>query len=107
MVKVTKKERKAFVRDKLTMDRRWAQRALLVIYSKQTMTEQVEGYTSEVNGVGFSGADSDIMSSFAKFLKKNEYLSPTQMTILHKIIPKYWKQVIDNSDLTKLDKYIK
>jgi len=100
--KVTKGAIAVFVRDQLKTNEVWAKAALLKIYEFQTAEEQDAGYTKIYNGVGFSGAHGEIMSSFAEQLKNKGWLSPKQMTIVHKIIHKYTRQVIQISDLDKL-----
>lgn len=74
----------------------WVERAVLAIYNKQTSTEQVIGDTKYKNGVGFSGSDAAIMSSFATWLlkKKGNRLSPKQFAIAQKKIVKYTKQLV-------------
>jgi hypothetical protein len=68
-------------------------RAIIKIYERQTLDEQEAEETSERNGVGFSGCDANILSSFAKQLIVKGYLSPKQITIARKKMPKYWKQI--------------
>lgn len=69
-------------------------RALLLIYSKQTASEQAIDATTDNNGVGFSGLDAEILSSFAKFYKRTGFLSEKQIAIARKKLPKYWKQIL-------------
>ena len=100
--KVTKGAIAEYVREQLKNDERWAKHALLKIYEFQTAEEQAVGYTKIYNGVGFSGAHAEIMSSLAEQLNRKGWLSPKQMLIVHKIIHKYTRQVIMISDLNKL-----
>ena len=86
MKKITKKAKVAFVRQMLEANANWAKRALIRIYDNQTDNEKVNGNTVEYNGVGFTGCDAEILSSFAEQLKNRGFLSPKQMTILHKKI---------------------
>lgn len=104
--KVTKTERKAFVKDKLATEIPWMQRGLLKIFALQTDDEQAYNTTSVNNNVGFTGVDAEILSSFAKGLTKYKRLSVKQMAILKKKMPKYWRQIIDLSDMEKLDNMI-
>ena len=69
-------------------------KGLLTIYSYQTSEEQDNGYTKEYNGVGFSGFDSEILSSFAEQYKTKGWLSPKQMMFVKKYMPKYATQLI-------------
>ena len=72
-------------------------KGLLTIYSYQTIEEQCDGHTKEFNGVGFSGFDSDILSSFAQQYLEKGWLSPKQMNYVKKYMPKYSKQLIEIS----------
>jgi hypothetical protein len=89
----TKKDKIAFIRDKLLLDGRWAVRGLLKIYDYQTASEQNIGATTDHNNVGFSGVDSEILSSFAEQLKNGRTLSENKMKYVHKYMPKYARQL--------------
>lgn len=102
-MKITKKAREAFVRGKLKTDSLWITRAIKAIYELQTDDEKAAGRTGYLNGVGFSGVDSEIMSSFAEQFIKRGFLSPKQMSIAKGKIHKYSKQIIALSDEKKLD----
>lgn len=123
---VKKKEVEEYVRNKLGTDDVWAKKALLLIFSKQTVSEQNVGHTVINNSVGFTGHDSEYLTSLAKQLTirlesvKNEYpnlteieqikkawMSHRQMASLKKTIKKYWRQVIDASDEMKLLRAVK
>jgi hypothetical protein len=69
--------------------------ALLRVYGWQTDGEQSAGTTTDANGVGFNGADSFILSSFAEQLKTKGYLSPKQMEIARKKMSKYSVQIFN------------
>jgi len=102
MAKITKQQIKEFVRGKLANDTRWALHGLTKIFEFQTADEQEYETTSEYNGVGFTGVDGEILSSFAKQYNNRKWLSEKQMAILMKKMPKYWKQIISISDEEKL-----
>lgn len=123
---ITKKEIEQFVRNKLATDDLWAKKALLLIYSRQTPDEQSSGHTIINNSVGFTGCDSEYLSSLAKYLQehivtinnqnpgisdieaiKRAWLSKKTIDVLKKIMSKYWKQVVDASDEVKLLKAVK
>jgi len=104
--KITQSARMDYVRERLKKDPRWAKRALLVIYSKQTESEKSTGTTHQYNNVGFAGNDAEFMSSMAVQLKNKGFLSPKQMVYLHKRIHKYCRQIIENSNGAKLDALI-
>ena len=67
--------------------------ALKKLYAEQTADEQEVGVTTHRNGAGFNGADSRIMTSFAKFLEKTGFLTPKQREIARRKMVKYTKQL--------------
>ena len=85
----------------VSTDEVFAVQCLKKLYKYQTDAEQSHGYTSENNNVGFSGADGEILSSFAEQVKKWENsdskfkspLSQKQIALLQKKIAKYSKQL--------------
>lgn len=90
----TKKARIAHIKEMVAANGRWAVRALTHIYEYQTADEQESGFTRNLNGVGFSGADSEILSSFAEQVLKGRALSEKQMRIVFKKMPKYARQLM-------------
>ncbi len=88
-----KKDRIAFIREMVGNDARWAVRALLRIYEDQTAEEQAVGHTRVHNGVGFSGVDGEILSSFAEQVQRGRTLSAKQMAIVFKKMPRYARQL--------------
>jgi hypothetical protein len=81
-------------------------RGVEAIYARQTADEKSAETTSHSNGVGFTGVDAGILSSFAKQIAKwraekvetgsNRYpfpLSPKQMVIARKKMFKYSAQL--------------
>lgn len=101
--KITKGEEKTFVKKRLGTNKAWAIKALLKIYEFQTDTEKEYGETHRYNNVGFTGIDAEILTSFAKQYLRRKFLSPKQMKILYKKMPKYWAQIIKISDKRKLE----
>ena len=90
----TKKARIAFLREMLACELRWAIKGLVTIYKYQTEDEQRVGDTCEHNGVGFTGADGEILSSFAQQVNAKRFAaSEKQLNILFKKMPKYAKQL--------------
>lgn len=106
MAKITQLQKKEFLKRKLGTDPRWAKHALLKIFEFQTEEEQDHECTHDHNGVGFTGVDGEILSSFAKQLIKYKRLSDKQMALLFKKMPKYWKQILTISDEEKLNALI-
>jgi len=91
---------------KLASDAAWALKALMKIYEFQTAEEQEAERTVDHNNVGFSGVDAEILSSFVRQYKTKGWLSPKQMTIVYKKMPRYWKQVVRVSNADKLVKLV-
>ena len=89
----TKKAQREYIRGQLKVNAAWAIKGLLKIYEHQTAEEQAVGVTIVHNGVGFSGADSDVLSSFAKQVKEGRKMSKRQMKIIFTKIPKYTNQL--------------
>ncbi len=89
----TKKSKIAFIRERLQCDAAWAIRGLVKVYDYQTESEKNIGTTTDNNGVGFSGIDGDILSSFAEQVKKGRNLSPKQMSVVYGSMPKYATQL--------------
>ena len=102
-MRITKKALRGFVREMVATDVRWALRALVVVYSFQTESEKVAEQTSVQNCVGFTGCDAEFLTSLAKQYERRGSLSDKQIALLHKVMPKYWKQLIDASDKEKLE----
>lgn len=103
-MKVTQKNIRLFVKSKLATEKVWALRGLLRMYEEnQTSDERSVGDTVYDNGIGFSGADSQILSSIAQQVNRRGYVTDGQLRVLHKNMPKYWKQIVAMSDGAKLN----
>ena len=105
--KITKKETRDFVKNMLATNKAWATKALLKIFDKQTQDEQEYEHTYEFNHIGFTGVDGKILTSFAKQLISRGFLTPKQMALVYKKMPKYWMQIIKISDKEKLERQIR
>ena len=97
---------KTHIKNQLATNPAWAIRALVKIYERQTADEQCSGITKEDNGVGFSGVDANILSSFATQVNNGRNLSPKQMAIVFKKMPRYWKQVASLIPADKLENMV-
>jgi len=84
------------LRHRLASNDRWALRALMRVYQNQTADEQCRETTIERNGIGFSGPDADILTSFARQYQQRGWLSERQLAILHRRIPAYarWRSIL-------------
>ena len=89
-----KKDKVAFIREMVGTNQKWAVKGLTRIFEMQTADEQVCEETREHNGVGFTGVDAEILSSFAKQVNKGRFMSKKQMAIIYKKMPKYAKQLM-------------
>lgn len=89
------------IKSNIVNDTRWTLRTLEILYHRQTTDEQTDGFTRHKNGRGFSGRDSEILTSFFNQVEKRKrygnpiLLSDRQMEICRKLLPKYWKQVLE------------
>jgi len=104
-MKVTQSKIKSFLKHKLATDKAWALRALTRIHERQTDAEQSTMSTHDANGVGFSGCDAEILSSFVSQFQQRGVLSDKQMALVFKKMPRYWNQIkslIDKDTLEKL-----
>jgi hypothetical protein len=45
--------------------------------------------------MGFNGRDSEILSSFSVQIEKGRTLSEKQLNICKKLLPKYWRQILE------------
>lgn len=100
---------------KISTNDAWLIKAILVVYSGQTEQEQNSQVTLEENGMGFTGADAQILSSFANQIQRriddykrapnfnsewnpnakiSRLLSAKQKAIAITKMAKYYKQII-------------
>ena len=94
---------KEFIKEKLSTDQRWIERSIIVIYNRQTESEQCNKFTSEKNGVGFCSYDANYFTYLATYLlkSKNNHLSGNHLEKAKKSIPKYWKQILNEIEQKK------
>lgn len=86
----------ASVRYLLERDADAVERSILKLYEYQTAAEREAGVTAEDNGVGFSGADAELLSSFAEQIKAGRKLSRReggQLAWARKKMLKYARQL--------------
>jgi hypothetical protein len=89
----TKKDRIAFIRQRLGENSKWALRGLLRISEFQTSEEFQKERCELYNKVGFTAFDAEILTSFSKQYKKRKFLTPKQMAVVFKAMPKYAGQL--------------
>ena len=103
-MKITQKLLTAYVRYQLANNPAWAIRALVRIHAEnQTPSERAMGATVEDNGIGFSGADAEFLSSLAQSFARYGNLTAKQTTFVLRIMPRYSRQVIAMADRAKLE----
>lgn len=98
-MEVGDKKVKDFVKYMLSVNSKWAIKALTVIYTYQTNEEKNSLHTNELNGVGFGKFDAEILSSLCKQYNSGRPLTQNQLGVLFNRMPKYWKQIIEISKL--------
>ena len=120
---ITDEIRINFLRDKLEHNAHYAVKAMYRIFSEnQTEHEQDTEETTEDNGIGFTGTDAKLLSSFSKQVERKRRANPKapwgcllsvrQMPIVFYKMPKYARQVLirfvktNPDDLKKLDEKI-
>jgi len=89
---MNKKSTIAHYKHMLAIRKDWAIRGLMAIYKYQTDMEKSYEATDH-NGVGFTGTDGQLLTSFANFYSRNNYLSDRQMAYVFKKMPKYAAQL--------------
>lgn len=103
----TKKARIEHIRNQIATNDRWALRALLAIHKYQTASEKASHSTIDHNGVGFNGADAEILTSFANVVVRRnvvekmkrpdfnatQVLTEKQIAILRRRMVKYARQL--------------
>lgn len=87
--------------ERLQRSDEWTTNGLVAIYNRQTEDEKAAEFTKYDNGVGFSGADAEFLSSLARYYQIHGELSPGRMALARKCMMKYAGQLakIANGDL--------
>ncbi len=68
-------------------------KGLMRIYSHQTLFEQHDKDVKQNNGRGFRVCDARILTSMAQFYESYKYLTPKQLAIVKRKMPKYVRQL--------------
>jgi len=71
------------------------ERAIVVIYRRQTLDEQSELETKHSNGVGFSGAHAKLGSYYAKWVLTGKHLTGSHLDKARKISLRYTAQLLE------------
>lgn len=92
---MTDEEMKEHFKEKLRSDPAWVRQALVALYERQTQDEKNDGVTKHTNGMGFTGADAAILTSFAqKVIGGRSSFSEKQLAVCFKLLPKYAGQLV-------------
>lgn len=92
------------IREKVASDPAWVERAIVVIYQRQTADEQSARTTVHENKMGFAGPDAGILSDFARRILDGRHLSEKQLAVAYKLMPKYAKQLAAAAEAKKASK---
>lgn len=93
MTTAVKKWKKEEIQHKLETNNKWLIKGLLAIYNKQTQDEKSAEVTKHDNGVGFGGADGNILTNRAKFYIERGFLTEAQLKYVRKAMKKYAGQL--------------
>lgn len=92
---MTKAQKMASIKSRLSSESDLAIKVLIHVYEKQTEHEKLNNASHELNGEGFTQWDSEILSSFAVQYQQFGRLSPRQIVVLLRRMPKYWHQALE------------
>ena len=87
------------IQENITTNIKWMVRTIEILFDRQTLDEQETKTTGHNNGMGFTGADAYILTSFYEQIQKRRdrkitpLLSEKQIQMCQKKLPKYWRQV--------------
>jgi hypothetical protein len=90
---------KEYIQEKLSSDVRWMERAVIVLFDRQTDDEQVTDSTVHQNGRGFNGTDSRYLTYVSKYLLKGGRLTGPHVSKVGRKLPKYWRQILEEIEL--------
>lgn len=79
----------------LEMDDAAVERAIVVIFERQTADEQAHAYCAHLNGRGFNKLDAEFGTSLAKGCLKYGHLTPKQLPYARKMMLKYVGQLTE------------
>jgi hypothetical protein len=86
---------KEYIQAKLSSDVRWIERAVLVLFERQTDDEQTNKVTRWENGRGFNSSDSRYLTYVSNYLLGGRHLSGRHLEKVATKMPKYWRQILE------------
>lgn len=81
------------IKAELLKNDRWVERALVVLFERQTADEQAANDTKHRNGQGFSSSDAPLGSYLARWVKDNKRLTGKFLDAGRKMTLKYTRQL--------------
>ncbi len=102
-MKKASKKAITYLKHQLATNEVWSKKALLKIMQNQTSDELKDTTTKHRNGYGFTKADGYKLCSIGKFLNERGFLTTKQLQYVQKRISKYWMQILEITDLEKLE----
>ena len=73
-------------------------RLLLILYRRQTLPEQQNGFSMERNWVGFSKFDASLLTSNAEWGQRRGFLTLKQVEVVRRRLRKYVRQLNSYDD---------
>jgi hypothetical protein len=86
---------KSSIQSLLATNDRAVERAIVVIFERQTRDEQCSQYTTHLNTIGFSAAHASKGSYYAKWILSGRRLNGLHLENARKISMHYWRQLIE------------
>ena len=86
---------KEYIQAKLSTDIRWIEKAVLVLFERQTDDEQTNKVTRWENGRGFNSSDSRYLTYVSNYLLGGRHLSGRHLEKVASKMPKYWRQILE------------
>ncbi len=74
---------------------KWVERAIVVLYKRQTAAERISGTTRVHNGRGFNAVDAGMGSYMAKWILGGNHLNDKWLAKARKMLPKYTRQLLE------------
>ncbi len=96
---------RAEILEALATNPRAVERALVLLYARQTSDEQSAQMTKHTNGRGFNSVDARFLSDLARKVQKGWKLSGPQMEWARKLLPKYAGQLAEEAAAKQAAKY--
>src|SRR6266702_352384 len=98
MASKTLEAKKSIVRGLLSRSDDAVQRALVVLFERQSSDEKATRETRHLNKRGFSGGDARIGTEFAKLVLAGRKLTPKQVGWARRLVLSYSRQLVDAAD---------